>query len=139
MPIPAEYQRASVEFEKFMVDARDISGLATTNMAYNMVVGVLHAFRRRLSLKDALRFADVLPPVVRAIFVSGWNPDEPQVDFSDRASMTNEVRALRKEHNFSPESAIRDVAQALRRNVDQVEFDRLLAQLPPDAREFWQP
>ena len=27
---PAEYQRASVEFERFMVDARDLAGLATT-------------------------------------------------------------------------------------------------------------
>lgn len=139
MTIPSEYQLASIEFEKFMVDARDISGLATTNMAYNMVVGVLHAFRCRVTLRDALRFANVLPPVVRAIYVSDWDPDQPMREFSDRASMTREVQELRKAHNFSPPGAIHDVALALRRNVDATELDRLLADFPAGARDFWAP
>jgi uncharacterized protein (DUF2267 family) len=137
MTIPSEYQRASIEFEKFMVDARDISGLNTTNMAYTMVVGVLHTFRRRLALQDALRFANVLPAVVRAIFVSDWDTEQPQLPFADRASMTKEVQQLRKQHNFSPDSAIHDVALALRRNVDQQEFDRLLSSLAPEAKAYW--
>ncbi|MDO8651851.1 MAG: DUF2267 domain-containing protein [Undibacterium sp.] len=138
MPIPPEYQRASAEFDQFMLDARDISGLTTTNMAYNMVVGVLHAFRRRLALRDALRFANVLPPVIRAIFVSDWDSDQPQLDFTDRESMTREVQSLRKAHNFSPDSAIRDVASALRRNIDQQALDRVLFSLPAGARAFWE-
>ena len=51
--------------------------------------------------------------------------------------MTKEVQSLRKEHNFSPESAIHDIALALRRNIDQQEFDRILSFLPAGAREFW--
>lgn len=137
MPIPAEYQRASLDFERFLVDARDISGLNTTHMVWNMVVGVLHTFRRRLPVADALRFANVLPPVLRAIFVADWDVDEPQRAFEDRATMTREVQALRAAHNFSPESAIRDVAQALRRHVDEAELDRVLATLPTGAREYW--
>jgi len=66
MPVPSEYQRASLDFDKFMVDARDIAGLATTNMAWNMVVSVLHTFRPRLDVRDAARFANVLPPILRA-------------------------------------------------------------------------
>ncbi len=137
MPIPSEYQRASLDFERFMVDARDAAGLATTNMAWNMVVGVLHTFRRRLSVTEALRFADVLPPVLRAIFVSEWQPDEPPLPFADRAALTREVRSLRPAHNFSPDDAIRAVAQALRRQVDEAALERVLATLPPGAREYW--
>ncbi len=137
MTIPTEYAHASIGFEKFMVDARDISGLNTTNMAYNMVVGVLYAFRRRLTVKDALRFANGLPAIIRAIFVSNWDTEQPQLEFTDRESMTKEVQSLRKEHNFSPDSAIHDIALALRRNVDQQEFDRILSFLPAGAREFW--
>lgn len=137
MTIPAEYQRASVEFERFMVDARDLAGLATTNMAYNMVVGVLHVFRRRLSVQEALRFAGVLPAVLRAIFVSDWDTEQPQLAFGDRASMTGEVKQLRQAHNFSPETAIHDVALALRRHVDPQELDRVLASLPPQAQAYW--
>ena len=120
-----------------MVDARDISDLSTTNMAYNMVVGVLHVFRRRLAVKDALRFAQVLPPVLRAIFVSDWDPDAPQLAFTDRAAMTREVQALRHAHNFSPDSAIHDVAAALRRHVDPEEFERVLAEFPVAAQDYW--
>lgn len=138
MTIPVEYQRASQQFEKFMLDARDISGLATTNMVYNMVQGVLHAFRRRLNVRDAALFANVLPAVIRAIFVADWNTDEPQRAFEDRVAMTKEVKALRAAHNFSPDTAIHDVAVALRRNIDQAALDRVLAGLPQGAVEFWQ-
>ena len=133
MPIPSDYQRASLDFERFMVDARDAAGLATTNMAWNMVVGVLHTFRRRLSVAEALRFADVL----RAIFVSEWQPEAAPPPFADRAALTREVRALRAAHNFSPDEAIRAVAQALRRQVDEAALERVLATLPPGAREYW--
>jgi uncharacterized protein (DUF2267 family) len=121
-----------------MLDARDISGLATTNMAYNMVQGVLQAFRRRLSVRDVAVFANVLPAVIRAIFVADWDTNKPPRPFEDRATMTKEVQALRAAHNFAPDSAIHDVAAALRRNIDQAALDRVLAELPPGSAQFWQ-
>lgn len=138
MPVPVEYKRASMTFEQFMLDARDLSGLATTHQTYTMVQGVFHAFRRRLDVREALRFANVLPPVLRALFVADWDLDEPRRPFADRATMTREVQALRPDHNFAPDSSIRDVAAALRRNIDQGELDRVLATLPPGAQDFWQ-
>jgi len=125
-------------FEQFMLDARDISGLGTTHQTYTMVQGVFQAFRRRLDVKEAIRFANVLPPVLRALFIADWNLDEPRRPFEDRATMTREVQTLRPDHNFAPDSSIGDVAAALRRNIDQVELDRVLASLPPGALAFWQ-
>jgi uncharacterized protein (DUF2267 family) len=98
---------------------------------------VLQAFRRRLSVKEALLFAEELPPVLRAIFVSDWDVDEPRRPFEDRATMTKEVQALRGDHNVSPDTAIHDVALALRRNMNEEALDRVLAKLPPGAAEFW--
>jgi len=137
MPVPVEYKRASMAFEQFMLDARDISGLATTHQTYTMVQGVFQAFRRRLDVKEAIRFANVLPPVLRALFVADWDLDEPRRPFEDRATMTREVQALRPDHNFAPESSIASVAAALHRNIDQAELDRVLASLPPGAQAFW--
>jgi uncharacterized protein (DUF2267 family) len=137
MTIPMELQRASENFDRFLSDAKDISGLATRNQTYTMVEGVLKAFRRRLNLQDAIRFANVLPPIVRAIFVADWNTDEPQLPFDDRAVMSREARDLRKDHNFAPETCILDVASALRRHIDQAAFDRVVASLPEGAGEFW--
>ncbi|WP_422033420.1 DUF2267 domain-containing protein [Reyranella sp.] len=138
MPVPVEYKRASMDFEQFMLDARDISGLATTHQTYTMVQGVFQAFRRRLDVKESIRFANVLPPVLRALFVADWDLDEPRRPFADRATMTHEVQALRPDHNFAPDSSIGSVAAALRRNIDQAALDRVLTGLPPGALAFWQ-
>ncbi|BAI76282.1 hypothetical protein AZL_d04560 (plasmid) [Azospirillum sp. B510] len=137
MPIPMEIQHASEEFERFLADARDVSALTTRNQTYTMVQGVLQVFRRRLSFEEAIRFAGVLPPVLRAIFVTDWNPDEPRLAFGDRAAMTREAQSLRRDHNFAPDSCIGDVATALRRHVDRQAFDRVIATLPEGAAEFW--
>lgn len=137
MPVPPHYQRATDEFFAFLVDARDAAGLQTTNQAYTMVQAVLQTFRRRLSLPDAIRFAGVLPAVTRAVFVADWDPDEPRRPFGPRAEMTADVRALRPNHNFAPDTAIRDVAVALRKHVDEASFDALLRALPEGAAAFW--
>jgi uncharacterized protein (DUF2267 family) len=139
MPVPLEYQRASHDFYKFLEDAKDTSGLTTTHQVYTMAQGVLQVFRRRLDVKDAILFANVLPPVLRAIFVADWDTDEDKRPFEDRAIMTKEVQSLRADHNFAPESSIHDVAIALRQNVDEAALDSVLAKLPDGAVQFWHP
>lgn len=139
MPMPMEYRQASRDFDAFMEDLRDTSMLATTHQAYTMLQGVLQVFRRRLTVQQALDFADVLPPVLRAIFVSDWNVEEPQRAFASREVMSLEARELRPDHNFSTETAIADVAAALRRHVDPNAFERAMASLPPAASDFWAP
>jgi uncharacterized protein (DUF2267 family) len=137
MPVPSEYQRATDDFYQLLTDVRDSAGLTTTNQAYTVLQGVFQVFRSRLDLKDVVRFLNVLPVGARALFVADWDADEPKRDFEDRSLMTREVRALRAEHNYAPETAIQDVAVALRRNVDQTAFERVLAMLPRGATEFW--
>ncbi|ASY62720.1 hypothetical protein SJ05684_c12650 [Sinorhizobium sojae CCBAU 05684] len=137
MTIPMEYRKASADFERFILDARDIAALQTTNQAYTMVQAVLQTFRRRLEMSDALLFANALPPVLRAIFIDDWDLEEPIVPFSGRLAMTREVQAFRGDHNVSPDTAIADVAAALRRNVDEAVLDRALARLPEGAVDFW--
>jgi uncharacterized protein (DUF2267 family) len=132
-----DLQHASEDFERFLLDARDLSGLATRNQVYTMVHAVLQVFRRRLDVKEAINFASVLPPILRAIFVTDWDIDEPRQPFGDCRTMTAEVQALRADHNFAPDTAIRDVAFALRRHIDEEAFDRNLTQLPKGASEFW--
>ncbi len=137
MPMPFAYETASQDFERFLADVIEASGLTTRNQAYTMTQGVLQTFRRRLDVRQVARFADVLPPVLRAILVAEWDPDEPRRPFESREAMTREAQGLRRDHNFSPETAIRDVAVALRKNVDVAALERVLATLPEGAAEFW--
>lgn len=120
-----------------MIDARDLAGLSTTNMAWNMVVGVLHTFRRRLTIDQALRFAGALPPILRAVFVEDWHPSEPVADFGTSEELLAEVRSVQTAHNFSPPNAITAVAGALCKNIDMAALEQVLSTLPPGSREYW--
>jgi uncharacterized protein (DUF2267 family) len=138
MPMPNEYQRAGEIFDRFLEDARIALDLTTRNQTYTTVQGVLFAFRRRLTVAEGLRFANELPAVLRAMFVKDWAAKAQPVPFSSREEMTEEVRALRRHHNFSPANAIEGVARAVRAHVDEKAFDVMLRTLPEGAAAFWE-
>lgn len=137
MPVPMEYYHATEQFESFMLDARDAANLNTTNMAWNMVVGVFQAFRRRLSVVDALKFANVLPPGIRALFVADWDPNEAIKAFSPPEELLDEIRSVRRQHNFSPDNAHEAVVIALRKNVNTEVLDSTLQAISVEAYQFW--
>jgi uncharacterized protein (DUF2267 family) len=137
MPFPPEYRTASEDFERFLAEIKAQALLATHNQAYAMTRAVLHVFRDHLTVQDALDFATLLPPVLRAVFVDDWKPAGDPAPLPDREHLTREVLGVREPHNSAPETAIADVAAVLRRHVDQAAFDRLLARLPNGAAEFW--
>ena len=139
MPVPFDYDAAGPRFHQLLRDARDFAGLTTTNQSYTMLEGVLLAFRRRVSLRDGLKFADVLPAVPRAVFVYRWDVDAPTVPFGDRRDWTHDAQSLRHDHNYSPDSCVSNVAAAVRRNVDTRSFERCLQELGPLATDFWTP
>ncbi|WP_234185680.1 DUF2267 domain-containing protein [Shinella sp. NM-101] len=137
MPIPMEYRLAAKEFDNFLADVAMKTNLGSRHQAYTTTQGVFFCFRRRLSIHDAISFVQVLPAMLRALFVSDWNTNELQEKSWDRDLMADEVKQLRKNHNFSPDTAINDVACVLRKYVDEVAFERCLKKLPPHARAFW--
>jgi len=117
-----------------------VSGIETSHRAYTMTQGVFQAFRCRLTLRQSIRFASTLPVGLRALYVEGWDPDQPQKEPGQRADWTRDAQQLRAAHNFAPDTAVRDVAATVRRHlVDSRRFDRVLASLPAWATEFWSP
>ena len=139
MTVPQEYVHASRDFERFMDDFMQIAMTATHHQSYAIVRAVLHVFRDHLTVPDALKFAEILPAVLRAIFVENWCPKDSPPPFPDRAALTEEVKANRRDHNLASPSSIADVAAALRRNIDTNDLDRVLHELPEGAVEYWTP
>lgn len=136
MPMPWTYRHASREWRAFLDDARERMDLVSDNSAYTAVDAVFQVFRRRLTAQQGLDFADVLPSIPRAIFVAGWRIREP-VPFTDRAALTAEVKAVRPDHNLTPDNAIEATAWAVRRCTNRIDLERVLAGLPDGARDFW--
>lgn len=137
MPMPIAYRHATKDWRGLIEDLREELDFVSDNMAQTTFDAVLRVFRRRLSPAQGLAFAALLPAVPRAIFVTGWAIEEPPVPFASREAMTREAQAFHPHHSFTPDHAILAVARALRRHVHQGDLDRLLAELPQGAVEFW--
>ncbi len=137
MPMPWTYRQATREWQAFLADARDEMGLVTDHTTFTAVEGVLRAFRARLTPQQAIDFAQVLPSVLRALFVARWDLSAPILPPGTREDWTAEARALRHQHNIAPENCVAATAIALRRAVLQQDLERVLAELPPFAAEFW--
>lgn len=137
MPMPWAYRHATKDWVAFLADAKEGMELVSDNSTYTAVEGVLLAFRRRLAPREVMAFAALLPAVLRALFVQGWDPEAPVLPWPDRDALEAEARALRPHHNLTPDHPIEPVARALRRAVNQPDLDRLLARLGPGAEAFW--
>jgi uncharacterized protein (DUF2267 family) len=137
MTVPQQYTDAQRAFTAFLGDAMRELDAITTHQAYHTVAGVFRAFRRRVDPQDALRFADVLPAIGRAIFVSEWDLSEPRQAFGSREDMLADVRAFQRYHNLAPDNAIEAVARAVVLHVDSRDYDRMMSILPAAARAFW--
>lgn len=137
MPMPWAYRHATRDWQAFLADAKEGLGLESDNMAYTAVQGVLLVFRRRLRSREVMAFADVLPAVLRALFVAGWDPEATPLPWVGRAALDAEVRGLRPHHNLTPPAPIAPVAKALWRNVHQPDLERVLMRIGPEAQAFW--
>ena len=137
MPMPWTYRQASREWRAFLDEVRAAMDLTSDNAAYTAVEGVLRAFRRRLTPQQAVDFAQVLPAVLRALFIADWHLAEGPVPPGSRADWTAEAMALRPHHNLTPQNCVAATALALRKSILRADLDRVLATLPPFAAEFW--
>ena len=138
MPYPHEYAVATDKFAAFLRDVKEEAGFGSSHMAYTMAQGVFQVFRRRVDFKDAIAFANILPIGMRALFVANWDVDEERLPFTDLETMNREVRQLRPNHNFATDSAIQQVASAMKKHVDNEMLEVLLMEVSKEALAFWQ-
>jgi uncharacterized protein (DUF2267 family) len=137
MPMPFAYRSATKDFEKFLEDLLVISSLATSNQCYTQTRAVFLVFRSHVEPQVALDFANTLPPVLRAIFIEDWNLASPVTPMPGREKLLVELKAIREAHNFSTNTAITEVAAALRQNMNELDYGLMLRNMPAEAAQFW--
>ncbi len=137
MPYPTEYSSASADFDRFLDAVKLNAMLQTRHQAWQVARAVLLVFRDHLSARDALRFADALPPLLRALFVEGLDPAQQAHPFPPRDDLNAEVAAVRRDHNFVTPTSIGEVAAAFWPAVDRLRIEAVLDSLDPAARAYW--
>ncbi|MGL5853484.1 MAG: DUF2267 domain-containing protein [Phycicoccus sp.] len=138
MPYPIEYSHATRTWQSVLDAIQEETGLSTSNQAFTVLEAVLRTFRRRVGVQDYLYFLNELPVPLRALGVHDWDIAEERRPFAAPLELADEVRSLRSDHNFAPDTAVADVARAVRRFVRPASFDDLLATMPRGADRFWQ-
>lgn len=138
MPMPYAYRHASEEFRAYLAALRDETLIQSDNVIYTGTQAVLAAFRARLTPRQALAFADLLPAVLRAIFVSAWDIDAPRQDWPDRDGLRAEMMALRQDHNFCPPDLLEPLLAAIAATMRKPDLARVLEQIGPEAVRFWE-
>lgn len=138
MPYPIEYVRASDFFQNYLTDARDAADFGSSHQAYTMTQAVFQAFRQRLSIADAIKFAQILPVCLKAMFITDWNTSSPEKSLGTKEDILKDIRALRPDHNFSPDYSVEAVKEALLKHIDNNQFQQILSELPEKASDFWQ-
>lgn len=137
MPMPWTYRQATREWQAFLAEAKAAMNLDSDNATFTAVEGVLRTYRRRLTPQQSIDFAQVLPSVLRALFVADWQLDEGPLPSGSRKDWTAEAMALRPHHNLTPTSCVAATAVALRKSVQREDLERALATLPAFASDFW--
>lgn len=136
MPMPWTYRQATREWQAFLTDAKAAMNLTSDNATFTAVEGVLRAFRRRVTPQQAIDFAQVLPSVLRALFVADWQLADPAPP-GTRTDWSADAMALRPHHSLTPPNCVEATALALRKSVLCGDLDRVLTSLPDFAVEFW--
>ncbi|MEM7180374.1 MAG: DUF2267 domain-containing protein [Spirochaetota bacterium] len=139
MPVPAEYQRIYDHLYDFLQEVRDICDIETTHRSYTTIQGVFQTFRRRVDFAEAVGFSNLLPAGIRALFVAEWDLQESKLDFTSRTDLIHEIQYLRRGHNFAPDTAIQDVAQALHRHVESDKLAKYLGNAAQQIQNYWNP
>lgn len=137
MPYPTEYSSASAGFDRFLDAVKANAMLQTRHQAWQIARAVFLVFRDHLSTEQALRFADALPPLFRALFLEGLAADRMAKPFPDRAALNAQVAAVRRDHTLASDTSIDEVVSAFWPEVDRPRVTAALAGLPAGAARYW--
>ncbi|MBA4490800.1 DUF2267 domain-containing protein [Paracoccus sp. S1E-3] len=139
MPMPFTYRHASEEWRRYLKNLRERTLIDSDNVLYTATEGLFRAFRARVPPDQVLAFGDELPAVLRAILVWRWDIAAPLRPWCPRAGIDAEIRALRPDHNFAPAGIIDDLVWAIRQETRQIDLDRVLMRMGPEAQALWAP
>jgi uncharacterized protein (DUF2267 family) len=134
VPVPQDVVYASQQMEAWLLHLKQRALLRSTHEAYGLLRAVLHELRDRVPLEDALRLADLLPPLLRGIMLEDWHP--LALPSAARPPLFEAVSA-RCEHPPVPEGIVEDVLAVLAERTPPHQRESLGRFLPPEAREAW--
>lgn len=137
--MPFTYRHATDEWRRYLKNMRDRTLINSDNVIYTATEGLFRAFRARIPPEQVLAFGDELPAVMRAILTWRWDISAPLKPWIPRAEIEAEILSLRQDHNFAPAGILDDLVWGIRKEVREIDFDRVLSRMSAEAQALWAP
>ena len=107
-------------------------------VAWKVLGTVLHKLRDRLPAEASAHLAAQLPLLIRGAYYDQYRPSEQPTDCRTREEFVDEVAEwLADTRPVDPEEAIAAVFDAISRNVDAGQVEKIKRVLPKAIREMW--
>ena len=107
-------------------------------VAWKVLGTVLHKLRDRLPAEASAHLAAQLPLLIRGAYYDQYRPSEQPTDCRTREEFVDEVAEwLADTRPVDPEEAIAAVFDAISRNVDAGQVEKIKRVLPKTLREMW--
>ncbi|MFD1796718.1 DUF2267 domain-containing protein [Paracoccus aurantiacus] len=139
MPMPFTYRHATDEWRRYLKNMRERTLLDSDNVIYTATDGIFRAFRSRVPPEQVLAFGDELPAVMRSILIWRWDITATLKPWLPRAEIEREILTLRQDHNFASAGILDDLVWGIRKEVREIDFDRVLSRMSPEAQALWAP
>ena len=107
-------------------------------VAWKVLGSVLHKLRDRLPAEASAHLGAQLPLLIRGAYYDQYRPSEQPTDCRTREEFVDEVAEwLADTRPVDPEEAIAAVFDAISRNVDAGQVEKIKRVLPRAIRERW--
>ena len=123
--------------------ATELGTPGDTDLAYRIMVSVLHTIRQILTPEESIHLISQLPMYLKAEYVNGWSmkPKErirSMEVFLQRVRSHNEKNAARDFGNDeTAKNRVRAVLTVIQRHISVGEIVHVLDQFPSELLELW--
>lgn len=137
MTNPRDVKYANQSIARWQAALKDRAMLATNNIAFACLRGVLHELRGRMRLEDIARFGNRLPAVQRGVFYQDWVPEAALVT-ADLAGFEAALAQRLLPHVHMPEAITADVLWVIKSESEPHDAAEIGAVLPEALRAVWE-
>jgi uncharacterized protein (DUF2267 family) len=133
---PRDVKYANESIALWQAKLKERALLATNNITFACLRGVLHELRARLPLEDIATFGNHLPAVQRGVFYQDWRPAEP-LPTPDLASFETALAERLLPHVHMPEGITADTLWVIRTESEPYDAAEMRKVLPQPLAELW--
>ena len=136
MTNPRDVKYSNESIAQWQAKLKDRALLATNNITFACLRGVLHEVRARLTLEDIATFGNHLPAIQRGVFYQDWHPAEP-LPTPDLTSFESALAKRLLPHVHMPEGITADTLWLIRTESEPFDARAIRGVLPQPLAELW--